>query len=81
MRSRDRRVLIVLDNFEQIVEAAPTLVGLYSAAPLARFLVTSRIVLRIRGEHVYEVERLTTPPGACRRASTAPRDRRRSRCS
>ena len=59
---RNRRVLIVLDNFEQIVEAAPTLVGLYSAAPLARFLVTSRMVLRIRGEHVYEVERLTTPP-------------------
>ncbi|KAA9107859.1 DUF4062 domain-containing protein [Microbacterium rhizomatis] len=60
----DRRVLVVLDNFEQIVEAAPVLVRLYSAAPLANFLVTSRIVLRIRGEQVYEVGALETPrPG------------------
>ncbi|GAA1982197.1 DUF4062 domain-containing protein [Microbacterium pumilum] len=59
----DRRVLIVLDNFEQIVDAAPALVRVFSVAPNARFLVTSRIVLRIRGERVYEVEPLTTPPG------------------
>jgi predicted ATPase len=59
----DRRVLIVLDNFEQIVDAAPLLVKLFSIAPQASFLVTSRIVLRIRGERVYEVEPLTTPPG------------------
>ncbi|GAA1943777.1 DUF4062 domain-containing protein [Microbacterium deminutum] len=58
-----RRVLIVLDNFEQIVEAAPVLVQLFSIVPMASFLVTSRIVLRIRGERVYEVEPLTTPPG------------------
>jgi predicted ATPase len=51
----DRRVLVVLDNFEQIVDAAPVLVRLYGVAPLANFLVTSRIVLRIRGEQVYEV--------------------------
>ncbi len=57
----DRRVLIVLDNFEQIVDAAPALVGLYSLAPQATFLVTSRIVLRIRGERVYEVEALRAP--------------------
>jgi predicted ATPase len=50
-----RRVLIVLDNFEQLVDAAPALVGLYSAAPDATFLVTSRAVLRIRGEFVYEL--------------------------
>lgn len=57
-----RRVLIVLDNFEQIVDAAPVLVRLYSVAPDAAFLVTSRIVLRIRGERVYDVPALTTPP-------------------
>ncbi|WP_251451766.1 DUF4062 domain-containing protein [Microbacterium sp. Marseille-Q6648] len=56
-----RRVLVVLDNFEQIVDAAPVLVRLYDAAPTATFLVTSRIVLRIRGEQVYEVRGLTTP--------------------
>jgi predicted ATPase len=59
----DRKVLVVLDNFEQIVEAAPVLVRLYTVAPTATFLVTSRIVLRIRGERVYEVPTLTTPPG------------------
>ncbi|WP_019181438.1 ATP-binding protein [Microbacterium yannicii] len=57
----DRRVLIVLDNFEQIVEEAPVLVRLYSLAPNACFLVTSRVVLRIRGERVFEVEPLQTP--------------------
>lgn len=57
----DRHVLMVLDNFEQIVEAAPILVRLFSLAPQARFLVTSRIVLRIRGERVYDVPPLAAP--------------------
>ncbi len=56
-----RRVLLVLDNFEQIVDAAPVLVRLYTVAPAATFLVTSRIVLRIRGEQVYEVRALDVP--------------------
>jgi predicted ATPase len=56
-----RRMLIVLDNFEQIVDAAPVLVRLFTIAPAATFLVTSRVVLRIRGERVYEVSALTTP--------------------
>ncbi|GAA1982190.1 ATP-binding protein [Microbacterium pumilum] len=56
-----RRVLVVLDNFEQIVESAPVLVRLSTAAPLAKFLVTSRVVLRIRGEQVYDVVSLPTP--------------------
>ncbi|MCH6232022.1 DUF4062 domain-containing protein [Microbacterium sp. CFH 31415] len=59
----ERKVLVVLDNFEQIVEAAPVLVRLYTVAPTATFLVTSRVVLRIRGERVYEVPPLSTPPG------------------
>lgn len=59
----ERRVLIVLDNFEQIVDAAPVLVRLYTVAPAAMFLVTSRIVLHIRGERVYEVPSLATPVG------------------
>ncbi|GAA1943784.1 DUF4062 domain-containing protein [Microbacterium deminutum] len=71
-----RRVLIVLDNFEQIVDAAPVLVRLYTAAPLATFLVTSRVVLRIRGEQVYEVEALSSPgatePATVHRALRSP---------
>lgn len=56
-----RRVLLVLDNFEQIVEAAPTLVRLFSVAPSVSLLITSRTVLRIRGERVYEVGALAVP--------------------
>ncbi|SDG35679.1 ATP-binding protein [Microbacterium pygmaeum] len=73
----DRRVLIVLDNFEQIVDEAPVLVRLYSIAPNACFLVTSRVVLRIRGERVFEVETLdlaaddARPPLTRARASAA----------
>ncbi|MEU1971655.1 DUF4062 domain-containing protein [Microbacterium sp. NPDC019599] len=71
-----KRVLIVLDNFEQIVDSASDLVRLYSAAPLATFLVTSRVVLRIRGERVYEVEPLTSPAGG--EPATIPRALRSS---
>ena len=58
----NRHVLIVLDNFEQLLDAAPVLVGLYADAPEAAFLVTSRAVLRIRGEQVYQLDGLLTPP-------------------
>ena len=51
-------MLIVLDNFEQIVDAAPTIVRCTRSRRDAVFLVTSRIVLRIRGERVYEVPTL-----------------------
>lgn len=57
----DRHVLLVLDNFEQIVDAAPVLMRLFGIAPEASFLVTSRIVLRVRGERVFEVPALRTP--------------------
>ncbi len=71
-----RRVLIVLDNFEQLVDAAPALVGLYAAAPDSTFLVTSRAVLRIRGEHVYELGGLSmgslVEPLEARREPTVP---------
>jgi predicted ATPase len=60
----NRRVLVVLDNFEQIVDAAPALVRLYTSALSARFLVTSRMVLRIRGEQVYEVPPLAVSEAA-----------------
>ncbi|MGA0567548.1 DUF4062 domain-containing protein [Rathayibacter sp. KR2-224] len=56
-----KRMLIALDNFEQIIGAGPTLVHLYSIAPSASFLVTSRSVLRVRGERVYELQGLGVP--------------------
>jgi predicted ATPase len=57
----DRTALLVLDNFEQLVDSAPALVRLYELAPRARFLVTSRVVLRIRGERVFDVRALEAP--------------------
>ncbi len=71
-----RRMLFVLDNFEQIVSAAPIIVQLYSIAPDVAFLVTSRVVLRVRGERVYDVQPLAThdlaSPDSLARARTAP---------
>jgi predicted ATPase len=55
-----RRILIVLDNFEQLVDAAPTLEGWLAAAPDARFVVTSRRSLDRQGERLLPLEPL--PP-------------------
>ena len=57
-----RRDLIVLDNFEQIIDAAPDVVSLLTDLPGATFLVTSRVRLRVRGEQVFDVEPLDLPP-------------------
>src|ERR1041384_3514163 len=46
---RDKQMLLVLDNFEQILEAAPLVAELLAAAPRLRTLITSRAVLRLRG--------------------------------
>jgi predicted ATPase/DNA-binding XRE family transcriptional regulator len=51
----DRQVLLVLDNFEQVLEAAPLVAGLLSSAASLRVLTTSRAPLRIRGEREYLV--------------------------
>jgi predicted ATPase/DNA-binding SARP family transcriptional activator len=52
---RDRAELLVLDNFEQVDEAAPALGPLLEAAPGLKLLVTSRHALRLYGEHEYAV--------------------------
>jgi len=54
--------LIVLDNLEQAVGAAPETVGSWlSECPRAHFLVTSRELLRLRGERVLELSPLSLP--------------------
>jgi predicted ATPase/transcriptional regulator with XRE-family HTH domain len=58
---RTRRMLLVLDNFEQIVEAADDLAELLQAAGGVSTLVTSRVVLRVYGEHEYPVAPLAVP--------------------
>jgi non-specific serine/threonine protein kinase len=47
---RQRRLLLVIDNFEQVVAAAPLLSDLLAACPHLKVLVTSRVRLRISGE-------------------------------
>jgi predicted ATPase/class 3 adenylate cyclase len=59
---RARRLLLVLDNFEHVVAAAPVLADLLAAAPGLVVLVTSRVVLRLRGEHELPVPPLPVPP-------------------
>ena len=51
----DRELLLVLDNFEQVAEAAPDLGQLLSACPKLRAMVTSRELLRVNGEVEYPV--------------------------
>ncbi|GAB4426744.1 MAG: hypothetical protein OHK0015_07960 [Chloroflexi bacterium OHK40] len=56
-----RRVLLALDNFEQLLPAAPQLADLLQTLPELRLLVTSRSVLRLSGEHVFPVPPLPVP--------------------
>jgi predicted ATPase len=67
---RAREALLVLDNLEQVLEAAADVARLLAACPHLRILATSRAPLRIRGErevpipplpHAYEARGITTP--------------------
>lgn len=51
----DKRWLLVLDNFEQVVDAAPVVASILRSAPGVAVLVTSRTALRITGEVEYPV--------------------------
>jgi predicted ATPase len=53
-----KRLLLLLDNFEQVIEAAETVAAVVSGAPNAKVLVTSREPLYVAGEHCYPVEPL-----------------------
>jgi predicted ATPase/class 3 adenylate cyclase len=54
-RIADRRLLLILDNFEHLIDAAPELAGLLAACPNLQLLVTSRELLRLPGEQAYPV--------------------------
>jgi predicted ATPase/class 3 adenylate cyclase len=58
---RDRRLLLVLDNFEQVLSAAPVVTELLEAAPGMTVLVTSRAPLRVRGEQDVPLTPLKVP--------------------
>ncbi len=58
----DQHALLVLDNFEQVVTAAPAVAQILAAASRLRILVTSRAPLRVRYEQEYAVAPLELPP-------------------
>jgi predicted ATPase/DNA-binding SARP family transcriptional activator len=58
---REKHLLLLLDNFEQVVEAAPLLAELLAAAPRLKVLVTSRTVLHLYGEKEFPVLPLARP--------------------
>ena len=73
----ERELLLLLDNLEQVIEAAPQLSALLSACPNLTLLVTSREVLRVQGEVEYPVPPLAQPEAVslfCERAQVEPSD-------
>jgi non-specific serine/threonine protein kinase len=72
---QEREMLLLLDNLEQVIEAAPELSALLSACPNLTLLVTSREVLRVQGEVEYPVPPLAEPEAVslfCERAQVDP---------
>ncbi|HEX2187131.1 MAG TPA: AAA family ATPase, partial [Chloroflexota bacterium] len=61
---RDKRLLLVLDNFEHILAAAPLVADLLATCPRLKVLVTSRAVLHLTGEHQFSVPPLRLPDRA-----------------
>jgi non-specific serine/threonine protein kinase len=59
---RGRSMLLVLDNFEQVLDASPVIAQILSSAPRVKALATSRSPLHIRGEREYAVPPLMLPP-------------------
>ncbi len=65
-------LLLILDNFEQVVKHGTSTIGLWhQAAPNVRFITTSRAILGIAGEREYEVQPLPTPAKKGTRRNTA----------
>ncbi|HEY1565034.1 MAG TPA: BTAD domain-containing putative transcriptional regulator [Gaiellaceae bacterium] len=63
---RERRLLLVLDNFEQLLAAAPAVAELLAAAPRLWVLATSRAPLRLAAEQEYPVPPFETPDAGLR---------------
>jgi predicted ATPase/class 3 adenylate cyclase len=73
----ERELLLLLDNLEQVVEAAPELASLVETCPNLKLLVTSRELLRVKGEVEYPVLPLAEPEAVelfCGRARTEPNE-------
>jgi predicted ATPase/DNA-binding CsgD family transcriptional regulator len=58
---QEQRLLLVLDNFEQVLAAAPWMAALLAACPGVKLLVTSRMKLQLRWEHTLRLQSLAVP--------------------
>ena len=58
---REKHLLLLLDNFEQVITAAPLVADLLAAAPGLKVLITSRVALHLRGEREYATPPLPLP--------------------
>ena len=79
----EREMLLLLDNFEQVIDAGLELSALVEACPHLRVLSTTRELLRVRGEVEYPVLPLAEPEAVdlfCARAQAAPDDAIRELC-
>ncbi|HEY6406627.1 MAG TPA: tetratricopeptide repeat protein, partial [Ktedonobacteraceae bacterium] len=61
---RQKRMLLLLDNFEQVIEAAIDIADLLAACPQLKLVITSRTVLRVRAEREFIVPPLSHPDPA-----------------
>ncbi len=64
---REKAILLLLDNFEQVTSAAQPVAELLNFCPKLKLLATSREALRVRGEHLYPVSPLGLPGSDTRR--------------
>jgi transcriptional regulator with XRE-family HTH domain len=56
-----KKILLIIDNFEQVKKAAPDLLKLLEAAPGLKLMVSSRVSLQVYDEHIFEVSPLALP--------------------
>jgi predicted ATPase/transcriptional regulator with XRE-family HTH domain len=73
---RSKQLLLLLDNFEHVVEAAPLLADLLAACSSIGILATSRMPLRLRGEQEFSVPPLALPPPGWTAAGAQPSELR-----
>src|SRR4029077_1057521 len=69
-----RELLLVLDNFERLLSAAPLVAEILAAAPRLSVLATSRTPLKLSGEHEYQVPPLAVPDASSDVAALARND-------
>ena len=77
----DKKALLLLDNLEQVVAAAPDVAGLIERCPELRIVTTSRTPLRIAAEREYPLAPLELPHRRIRTRPSRSARIRRSRCS